>query len=236
MRLKDSAMPHSLPDLQQRLEASFADRVLDLVEKHALVELAQTLSREDLRFLRNRAFDLAREPIAEGHDDALASFKWLEQVVRALDTRAAGDDAPSRAWFSPGQDCRRAILDLLVRARRTLDVCVFTISDDRIAEGLLAAHRRGVQLRLITDNDKTADTGNDIGRLVDAGIPVRVDETAWHMHHKFAIADSATLLTGSFNWTRSASDYNQENVLVTQELRLVEAFEREFGRLWQAYA
>lgn len=56
------------------------------------------------------------------------------------------------------------------------------------------------------------------------------------MHQRFAIADSATLLTGRFNWARSASDYNQENVRMTQEARLVESFGREFGRLWQACA
>jgi phosphatidylserine/phosphatidylglycerophosphate/cardiolipin synthase-like enzyme len=56
------------------------------------------------------------------------------------------------------------------------------------------------------------------------------------MHHKFALCDAQVLLTGSFNWTRSASDHNQENILVTQETRLVEAFAREFERLWAVFA
>jgi phosphatidylserine/phosphatidylglycerophosphate/cardiolipin synthase-like enzyme len=40
------------------------------------------------------------------------------------------------------------------------------------------------------------------------------------------------LLTGSFNWTRSASEVNQENVIVTDDPRLVGAFVTEFERLW----
>lgn len=228
-------MPHDLPDLHARLEGTFADRQLDPAEKLALAELARTLARDELRFLRNRAFDLARAPIAEGGSDAMPSFRWLEQVIRALDTGAPGEEEVA-AWFSPGQDCRRAILDQIARSRRTLDVCVFTISDDRIAEALLVAHRRGIAVRVLTDNDKTDDEGNDVDRLAAAGIAVREDRSAWHMHHKFALVDGHTLLNGSFNWTRSASDYNQENVLVTQEPRLVEAFAREFERLWQAFA
>lgn len=228
-------MPHDLPALHARLETTFADRLLDPAEKQALSQLAQTLSRDDLRFLRNRAFDLARTPIAEGGAEAMPSFRWLEQVIRALDTGGGADEAAA-AYFSPGQDCRRAILDQLTRCRRTLDVCVFTISDDRLAEALLAVHRRGIAVRVLTDNDKTEDEGNDIDRLAAAGIAVREDRSAWHMHHKFALVDGHTLVNGSFNWTRSASDYNQENILVTQELHLVDSFAREFERLWQAFA
>ena len=40
------------------------------------------------------------------------------------------------------------------------------------------------------------------------------------------------LLTGSYNWTRSAALYNRENLLVTREARLVEAFGRDFDALW----
>lgn len=228
-------MPHDMHQLQARLATTFADRTLDVAEKQALAALAQTLTRDDLRFLRNRAFDLARGPIAEGSADAMPSFRWLEQVIRALDT-SSPDEVPSAAWFSPGQDCRRAILDQLTRCRRTLDICLFTISDDRLADAILAVHRRGVAVRILTDNDKTADEGNDIDRLAAAGLTVRQDRSAWHMHHKFALCDAQVLLTGSFNWTRSASDHNQENILVTQETRLVEAFAREFERLWAVFA
>jgi phosphatidylserine/phosphatidylglycerophosphate/cardiolipin synthase-like enzyme len=51
------------------------------------------------------------------------------------------------------------------------------------------------------------------------------------MHHKFALFDNETLLNGSFNWTRSASDVNQENILITQDAELVEKFSRQFDYL-----
>jgi mitochondrial cardiolipin hydrolase len=47
-------------------------------------------------------------------------------------------------------------------------------------------------------------TGSDIGRLRNAGVPVRVDRVPAHMHHKFVVLDNRFLLNGSFNWTRSA--------------------------------
>ena len=53
---------------------------------------------------------------------------------------------------------------------------------------------------------------------------VRVDRSPYHMHHKFAILDAATLLTGSYNWTRGAARDNEENLIVTDEPRIVNPF------------
>jgi len=64
------------------------------------------------------------------------------------------------------------------------------------------------------------------------GIPVVMDNATSHMHHKFVVVDGKVLLTGSFNWTRSASEQNQENVLITSDPRLVAPFATEFDRLW----
>lgn len=101
-----------------------------------------------------------------------------------------------------------------------------------IGGAIQAPHQRGIALRIISDNDKVLDPGSDIEELRRLGIPVRLDRTADHMHHKFAIFDSALVLTGSFNWTRSAARYNHENMVVSNDHRLVQAFLREFEKLW----
>jgi phosphatidylserine/phosphatidylglycerophosphate/cardiolipin synthase-like enzyme len=56
------------------------------------------------------------------------------------------------------------------------------------------------------------------------------------MHHKFAVFDARTLLTGSYNWTRSAAEDNRENVLVVDDPRLVRPFVETFEELWAAFA
>lgn len=135
--------------------------------------------------------------------------------------------------FSPGEACRDAIIRYLSLARFRADICVFTISDDRISRAIDATHRRGVHVRIITDNEKIADKGSDIGLLAEMRIPVRIDMTENHMHHKFMVVDNALVLTGSYNWTRSAAEKNQENVLITDDKTVVKAFANEFERLWK---
>jgi phosphatidylserine/phosphatidylglycerophosphate/cardiolipin synthase-like enzyme len=135
--------------------------------------------------------------------------------------------------FSPGDECLFAICRHIELTEKTLDACVFTITDDRIATRLLEAHRRGVRVRIITDNDKAHDDGSDVHRLARAGIEVRVDETPFHMHHKFALFDERKVLTGSYNWTRGAARDNQENVVTSDDARLLRPFGREFAKIWE---
>eukprot|EP00741_Cyanophora_paradoxa_P012912 tig00020629_g12468.t1 len=140
-----------------------------------------------------------------------------------------------KAIFFPSEPNFFAFARYLEWTKRTMDICVFTITDDKISNRILDAHRRGVRVRIITDNDKSADRGSDIERLADAGIPIKVDKTAAHMHNKFAVLDNSILLNGSFNWTVSAARDNNENIVITDNERIVAQFAREFDALWAKF-
>ncbi|SDD72931.1 phospholipase D-like domain-containing protein [Aquimonas voraii] len=221
--------------LDQTLRDSLADLKLSVDERDELRELGQSLSPDAIRFLRNRAFALVRELVADPAQ-AQPALKWLEQVVKTLDLKAQVAREPASAHFSPGESCRQKILALCRAARTQVDVCVFTLADDLLAAALLECHRRGVAVRLITDNDKAFDAGSDVVWLRDQGLPVRVDRSSYHMHHKFAVFDGRLLLNGSFNWTRSASTSNEENLMVIEHAQLVADFRTEFERLWARHA
>jgi mitochondrial cardiolipin hydrolase len=234
----NSITQQALADIIEQIEASLTDLRLSDDERRSLIQALRQASppEEGLRQLRNRAFELVRERLfSVAPPDHLALVKWLEGVVRALDTgRQPTGVVQSRAHFSPGEDCLHAILGQLRAVRREADLCVFTISDDRITDAILAAHQRGVAVRIITDNDKASDMGSDVALLERSGISVRVDRTPAHMHHKFALFDSTWLINGSYNWTRSACEHNEENLIVTNEPLLVARFLAKFHDLWGA--
>ena len=134
--------------------------------------------------------------------------------------------------FSHEQTSLTRFLKGIDSAKATFDVCVFTITCNEIAAGIIALHKRGVRVRIITDDEQTNAAGSDVGKFIDAGIRVRHDDSPHHMHHKFAVLDGRILLTGSFNWTRSAVLHNKENILITDHPSLVSAYAREFENLW----
>ena len=226
------------------LAGCIADRKVSRGERRALRDLLdeQALDDREAALLRSRAFAAAADAVDSPKSREVLS--WLDDVVDLLVASASASASAGSvrsgsepvAYFAPHDDCVEKIVGLFRGARATVDVCVFTITDNRIARAIDAAQRRGVRVRIVTDNDKSGDLGSDIRRLEAAGIAVAFDDSGDHMHHKFAIFDGASLLTGSYNWTRSASEHNHENFIVTSEPRLLAAFTSEFERLWARYA
>ena len=62
--------------------------------------------------------------------------------------------------------------------------------------------------------------------------PVR-DKRGDKLHHKFAVIDGTTVITGSFNWSPAAAHTNDETLLVIHSPTLAAHFSREMDRLWQ---
>jgi phosphatidylserine/phosphatidylglycerophosphate/cardiolipin synthase-like enzyme len=223
-------------DLDALLRQSLADHKLSGSERQALTgfALSHIDSDQDRAVARSRAFEVARQAATD--DTARRVFSWLEDVLRAVAPAQGGlpnpAAAPSEACFSPGEGCLRMIVSRFATTRQSADVCVFTVTDDRITRAILDAHRRGVAVRLITDNDKAHDLGSDVQQIAAAGVALKVDRTPFHMHHKYAIFDGARLLNGSYNWTRGAANDNEENLIDTGDPRLLEAFRRHFEALW----
>ncbi|MEX0335972.1 phospholipase D-like domain-containing protein [Vibrio tubiashii] len=221
----------------QWLEESLQDHRLDDQERrHLQSQLAEAvMSDEDRSYLRNHGFKLAKQALQQD-SEPVDALRWLERIIKVLDNvRASQSSEVATSWFSPGRRCAAGIIEQLKLARTSIDICVFTIADDELTKHILQAHQRGVAVRIITDNDKMYDKGSDIEYLAQQGIAVKIDTTPYHMHHKFAIFDQKRLINGSFNWTRSASKYNQEDITLSDDARFLTSFSRQFEQLWQRF-
>jgi phosphatidylserine/phosphatidylglycerophosphate/cardiolipin synthase-like enzyme len=221
-------------EIDTHLRQTFEDQRLSRGERRSLQQLVENPPELRLR-VRRRAFALAHELVAAAPNPPVpAVLDWLEEIVKALS--AAEPSAPTHdrqeAFFAPHEDVAARIIHALSNTRTSADLAVFTITDDRVSRAILDAHRRGVAIRIVSDNDKSADLGSDVDDLAKNGLAVRIDRTPVHMHHKFAILDGRVLLNGSYNWTRSASRENNENLVISRDPDLIAAFTREFERCW----
>ena len=221
--------PEQIDDLLKR---TLADSRVSRGEKKILTAMVseQQGDAQKLGFLQHRAFELARQELIS--PDAIQVLDWLEDVIKVFKEPAPLELPEVDAYFSPGDECLDKITSLFRTARKRVDVCVFTITDNRIVEEMVQAHLRKVSIRVISDDDKSLDRGSDISRLDDLGVPVRRDRSRHHMHHKYAIFDDSTVLTGSYNWTRSAANQNYENIIVTDDARLATTFSNVFDKYW----
>jgi phosphatidylserine/phosphatidylglycerophosphate/cardiolipin synthase-like enzyme len=220
-----------MEEIITHLEESIQDEFFSKAERKSLRALIgeKPLDQHQLNFLRSRIYEMANERVTP--ENYRFIIEWIKAANSALITTDKQEN--SDVYFSPGEACRSIIINQLNQAVRDVKICVFTISDDQITDAIITTHKKGVPIQVITDNDKMEDEGSDIEQLADEGIPVKIDNTPNHMHHKFMVVDERALLTGSYNWTRSAARYNHENILLTKETPVIRSYLKEFSQLWK---
>jgi len=128
--------------------------------------------------------------------------------------------------FTPGDDVEALIAGNIARARESVRMQAYLFTDRRIARELLAALRRGVRVEVIGDAARQADGGLPwLGRLARAGASVWLDAATAASHNKIVIVDGegprASVVTGSYNFTRAAQWRNAENVVVISGNRAI---------------
>ncbi len=192
-----------------------------------IAHLINKLSLEERNELKSKLFHEARK--LELEKNGGQAFFWLEYCFSLIEKYTFRFH---KVYFSPGSDILEIITDLLDQAKTCLDLCVFTITDSRLAQHIFSALERGVKVRIITDDRKTFDHGSAIFDLSHAGIQVKIDHSQYHMHHKFGVVDKKIAFTGSFNWTYTASKHNHENLLVTSKYDIAKQYLQEFEHLW----
>ncbi len=139
-------------------------------------------------------------------------------------------------YFSPRGGCTQAIIEQIDRAKRYVDVAIYSFTSRKIAKALIRAKRRGVKVKVIIDEGNAKSRRCVAPLLERAGIAVRVKRGSGGglMHNKFAVIDDKVVITGSFNWTVSAEKRNDENLVVIKgSKKVVSAFKKRFEKLWR---
>jgi phosphatidylserine/phosphatidylglycerophosphate/cardiolipin synthase-like enzyme len=136
--------------------------------------------------------------------------------------------------FSPLGHCDQVLVSWIDSAQKSLDGAIYGLTDPSIAAAFIRAKHRGVQIRLIQDRSQSKDRKAVFQHLQQAGIPVRVQRGTGGgiQHNKFLIMDGTYVITGSFNWTVSASRRNDENFVILDDQ--APKFAMEFERLWSS--
>jgi len=121
---------------------------------------------------------------------------------------------PIQVYFSPKGGCTEAIVKELGNAKATVLVQAYSFTSAPIAKALVDAHKRGVKVEVILDKSQKGEKYSSADFVINAGIPTKIDTKHAIAHNKVMIIDSATVVTGSFNFTKNAEESNAENLLV----------------------
>jgi|GEM_PF-817103 len=154
-----------------------------------------------------------------------------------------------RAFFGPVAEGEKTlqdhILKFLSRANETIDACFFEIKSPELVEAFIAAHQRGVQVRLLIDSNyfylrdkETLELDYSkrnpiIVPIIEAGIDIREDnKRSGLMHNKFCIIDDLWVWTGSYNLTNRGWEKNENNAAEFRSKKLAKIYKREFEEMY----
>lgn len=138
--------------------------------------------------------------------------------------------------FTPWDDAESLLLETLGRARREILVQAYLLTSRAIAASLIAAKQRGLEVSVLADARQHADNPSSLlSSLAEKGIPVWLETRYRNAHNKIMIIDAGTkdgvIVTGSYNFTRSAQRMNSENlVLIRGNLALARRFRQNWER------
>ncbi|MBC8144114.1 MAG: hypothetical protein H7X80_00940, partial [bacterium] len=174
---------------------------------------------------------------------ALVDAQVTVYFTRPVDTTLA-IDADNRATHDA--DVSERVEAIIFEAKETIDMAMYNLNVNSVTEALIAAHRRGVRVRVIGHVENIANSASRFSQLAAAGVAVFANPRVASgqqqplMHNKFIIIDAQasvagadqTVVTGSWNATTLQTYDDANNVIVIRDTLVADAYLREFEEMW----
>jgi len=132
---------------------------------------------------------------------------------------------------SPGR-LDEKLVALIDGAQRSVEIAVYDFGLENVADALIRAKRRGVAVRIVTDTDNLENP--PLKRVRAEGIPVVDDQRRAIMHHKFAVIDGETVMTGAWNFAERDTYRHNNNSVVFRSPELARDLTNEFEKMFAA--
>ncbi len=139
---------------------------------------------------------------------------------------------PIEVYFSPRGGCTEAVVKELNDAKDSVLVQAYSFTSVPIAKALVDAHKRGVKIQVILDKSQRTEKYSSADFVQHAGIPIQIDAQHAIAHNKVMVIDGSVVITGSFNFTKSAEENNAENLLVIRDKEIA----GKYAANWKVHA
>ncbi len=179
---------------------------------------------------------------------SVCSYKRIRDALRSITfvvTLTATAVQAGPIWcanievlYAPDDAPLDRVVTLYQQAKHYIYVSVYGLTYPRAVEALVAAKKRGVDVRMLTDQERTQEVKQHsaLRTLRLAGIPIRVNQHDGLMHLKQVVIDDEINTSGSMNHTTSGNRYNDERMdIITDRTTSVKARE-QFLSMWNDQA
>jgi phosphatidylserine/phosphatidylglycerophosphate/cardiolipin synthase-like enzyme len=143
------------------------------------------------------------------------------------------DGISIETYFSPDDGTADQITAVLQNAEESIYFLAFSFTSDPVATTLLDKAADGVTVAgVFEESQYHSNIGTEYDNLLAGGLDVRLDGNPYNMHHKVFVIDGETVITGSYNFSRSAEERNDENTLIIHDSHIAALYLAEFERIF----
>ena len=134
-------------------------------------------------------------------------------------------------WFSPDDGVSARIVELINSAEVSIHFLAFSFTSNEIADAIIARAAAGVLVQGVFDEGQLDNPGGEFAGMLTEGLDMRLDANPDKLHHKLIVIDGKIVITGSYNFSASAEERNDENVVVIFSEAVAEGYLAEVERV-----
>jgi phosphatidylserine/phosphatidylglycerophosphate/cardiolipin synthase-like enzyme len=205
-----------------------------IVDSRIVLTGSLNLSYNDIFRNNNNLLVIANPTLIANYqakfDEMFVDQRFGKQaIVGAQTPQMVIDGVQVENYFSPIDLVMNKLIAYVQGAQKSIRFIAFTYTDANLANAMIERYQAGVDVKGVIEN-----RGASNGALVPlfcASVPVQVDGNKYTMHHKVIVIDESIVITGSFNFTKSADDENDDNIIVIHSPALAQLYLQEFDRV-----
>lgn len=158
----------------------------------------------------------------------LAAVSWWQSVnAQAEPAEILG------IYFTPPIGGAGGIIKQIDASKKSIKVMAYGFTSINLAEALVRAKKRGVDVALIQDEKSSQNNREALQKLLDVGIEVRSDGKHAIQHNKVMVIDQDVVITGSYNFTSSAETRNAENIMIVKSEYAARRYLDNWNNHWE---
>jgi phosphatidylserine/phosphatidylglycerophosphate/cardiolipin synthase-like enzyme len=135
--------------------------------------------------------------------------------------------------FSPEDGAVSNLIALVNDAQSNIRFLAFSFTDYPLAQAMIERARAGVDVQGVFETFGSNSPRAELKTLWCAGLPVRQDGNSSFLHDKIIVIDNSIVVTGSLNFSSSADEENEENVVIIDNADIAALYLQEYQKLWE---
>jgi len=190
--------------------------------------------KDNNNLIRIRSVQVAQDYTNEFEEMFADGLFGPDGSVNTPNPKLTIDGTQVEVYFSPDDGVAQHILEIIRSAQESIYFLAFSFTSNDIGEAIVERAQNGIAVAGVMDNGQIASNqGTEYDSFLQAGLDVRQDgNTNGLMHHKVIIIDRQIVITGSYNFTASAEESNDENVVIILSPAVAATYLEEFQRVY----